>query len=106
MKNTRYILLTVFALLCITFKAQDIDKNKKYNSAVVAFWNLENFYDTLNDPLKNDEDFLPSGTYTWGTKKYLKKLENMSNVISQLGTEANPDGAAIVGVCEVENRSV
>ena len=106
MKKTKYILLTVFTLLCITFKAQTIDKTKKYNAVVVGFWNLENLYDTLNDPLKNDEDFLPTGSFTWGTKKYKNKLEHLSDVISQLGTEANPDGAAILGACEVENRSV
>jgi len=106
MKNTKYILLTVFALLCITFKAQDIDKNKKYNAVAVGFWNVENFYDTLNDPKKNDEDFLPGGSYTWASKKYNKKLENISNVISQLGTDATPDGVAIMGLCEIENRSI
>ncbi len=106
MKHTKYILLTVFALLCITFKAQNIDKTKKYNAIAVGFWNLENFYDTLNDPLKNDEDFLPGGSYLWDSKKYYKKVEHISDVLSQLGTDANPDGVAIMGLCEIENMNV
>lgn len=106
MKNTAYILLTALLILCTTSGAQTIDKNKNYHSAAIGFWNLENLYDTLNDPLKNDEDFLPGGSYTWGTKKYLNKLNNMSDVISQLATEATPDGVAILGVCEVENIHV
>jgi hypothetical protein len=92
--------------LCITFKAQTLDKNKKYNAVAVGFWNLENFYDTLNDPLKNDEDFLPGGSYLWDSKKYYKKVEHITDVISQLGTDANPDGVAIMGLCEIENMNV
>jgi endonuclease/exonuclease/phosphatase family metal-dependent hydrolase len=106
MMNPKYILLTAFAFLCITSKAQELDKNKKYHSAAIGFWNLENFYDTLNDPLKNDEDFLPGGSYSWGTKKYRNKLTNMSDVISQLATDMTPDGVAVMGVCEVENVNV
>ncbi|MGZ3866437.1 MAG: endonuclease/exonuclease/phosphatase family protein [Bacteroidia bacterium] len=106
MKNTLHILLTALAFLCITAQAQNIDKTKKYNTAAVGFWNLENFYDTLNDPLKNDEDFLPGGSYLWGTMKYNNKLNHMSDVISQLATEITPDGVAILGVCEVENINV
>ncbi len=106
MKNRPYILLTLFVFLCITFKAQNIDKNKKYNAVAVGFWNIENFYDTLNDPLKNDEDFLPEGSYLWDGKKYKTKLEHISDVISQLGIEATPDGVAIMGICEVENMNV
>lgn len=106
MKNQHYILLTALLFLCISPKAQTLDKNKKYNAVAVGFWNLENFYDTLNDPLKNDEDFLPGGSYLWGSMKYKNKLDHMSDVISQLATEINPDGVAILGVCEVENINV
>src|ERR1700761_4382376 len=87
-------------------KAQDLDKNKQYIPVAIGFWNAENFYDTLNDPLKNDEDFLPNGSYSWTGKKFRNKLDHISNVISQLGTDATPDGVAVLGMCEVENRSV
>ena len=30
-------------------------------TAVIGFYNLENLFDTENDPLKNDEQFLPDG---------------------------------------------
>jgi hypothetical protein len=106
MKQTHYILLTALAFLCISPKAQTLDKNKKYNAVAVGFWNIENFYDTLNDPLKDDEEWLPTGPKLWDTKKYYKKLDHISEVISLLGLEATPDGVAIMGLCEVENMNV
>ncbi len=104
MKNT-LIIAFLFLFILIT-KAQELDKNKNYTPVVIGFWNVENFYDTLNDPLKNDEDFLPNGTYGWTGKKFRNKLNNISTVISQLGTDATPDGVAVIGLCEIENRSV
>src|ERR1700752_1836867 len=100
--------LFLAVLLChfIFLHAQTLDKGKKYTPVAIGFWNLENFYDTLNDPLKDDEEFLPTGGYGWTGKKYKNKLAHMSDIISQLGTESTPDGVAIMGVCEVENRAV
>ena len=104
MKNT--LLFAFLFLFIITISAQDLDKNKQYTPVAVGFWNCENFYDTLNDPLKNDEDFLPNGAYSWTGKKFRNKLDHMTTVISQLATEATPDGVAVIGLCEIENRSV
>ncbi len=106
MKNTTYFLLTFLLFLCISSGAQTLDKNKKYNSAAVGFWNVENFYDTLNDPLKSDEEFLPEGKNLWDGKKYRTKIDHVSDVISQLATDATPDGVAIMGLCEIENLTV
>lgn len=106
MKTTKYIFLTFLIFLCITFKAQELDKAKKYNAVAIGFWNVENFYDTLNDPIKTDEEFLPAGANLWDSKKYYKKVERVSEVISELGEGANPDGVAIMGLCEIENINV
>ncbi len=102
-KKTIIILLSLFML---SVSAQELDKTKQYTPVAVGFWNCENFYDTLNDPLKNDEDFLPSGSYGWTGKKFKNKLDHISDVISQLATESTPDGVAVIGLCEIENRSV
>ncbi|MEO8760348.1 MAG: endonuclease/exonuclease/phosphatase family protein [Bacteroidia bacterium] len=104
MKNT--LIIAFLLLFILTNKAQELDKTKKYTPVAIGFWNCENFYDTLNDPLKNDEDFLPSGTYGWTGTKFRNKLDHISTVISQLGTDATPDGVAVIGLCEIENRSV
>jgi hypothetical protein len=100
------LLLAFFIPFVLTQQAQTFDKNKQYTPVAVGFWNCENFYDTLNDPLKNDEEYLPSAHYNWDSKKYYTKLDHISDVISQLGTDATPDGVAVMGLCEIENRSV
>jgi len=104
MKNT--LIIVILFLSFLTIKAQGYDKTKQYTPVAIGFWNCENFYDTLNDPLKNDEDFLPNGTYGWTGKKFRNKLDHISTVISQLGADATPDGVAVIGLCEIENRSV
>ena len=69
----------------------------------VAFYNLENVFDTIHDEGKNDYEYLPDGGMKWTSFKYEQKLEKMAYAISQLGTDEDPRGAACVGVSEVEN---
>lgn len=68
----------------------------------VMFYNLENLYDTINDPAKDDEVFLPNADRQWNASKYDKKLENLSKVIAT-GADMLP---TLVGLCEVENEKV
>lgn len=99
----------LFVILFIAFSfsyAQKLEKGNNYNLVVVAFWNIENLYDTINDPKKIDEEFLPDGTNLWNTSRYLKKLDHLAEVIKQLGAEYTPDGPAVIGMCEVENINV
>lgn len=78
----------------------------EFKIAAIGFYNLENLFDTLDSPTTNDADFLPGGRLHWNTEKYWSKQGNLAKVISQLGTERTPDGLALLGVCEIENRSV
>lgn len=98
MKKYLFICL---ALLSISVVAQ----NKK---AVypIAFYNVENLFDTKRDLTIQDEDFTPSGRNNWTEDKYNKKLANLAYVINQLGKENASYGAVIIGVAEVENRKV
>lgn len=79
---------------------------KDYKVGSIGFYNLENLFDTIDSPTTNDADFLPSGRLLWDTPKYISKQANMAKVISQLAVELTPDGVAILGVAEVENRKV
>lgn len=108
MKHLRYYLSTLSCLLFITSVAQEIaiDKSKKYSAMAVGFWNIENLYDTLNDPFKWDEEFLPGGANAWDTPKYKTKIRRLAEVISKIATDAVPDGLAALGMCEVENKTV
>ncbi len=91
----------LFVLSLNTFSQQT-----KYKVSLVGFYNLENLYDTVNNPLKNDEEFLPESLRQYNTPIYLDKLGRLSDVISQIGTEINPDGVALLGVSEIENDTV
>ena len=77
-----------------------------YKVAVIAFYNLENFYDTVNNPIVDDEEFLPTGARNYNTKVYFDKVGKLATVLSQIGTEVSPDGPAIIGVAEIENDTV
>ena len=78
---------------------------QNYQVGCIAFYNLENLFDTLDSPNTNDFEFTPNGEMRYNTKVYTEKLANLSSVIALLGEDA-PDGASIVGVSEIENRAV
>ncbi|TCJ17754.1 endonuclease/exonuclease/phosphatase [Flaviaesturariibacter flavus] len=77
-----------------------------YKVAVIAFYNLENFYDTVDNPIVDDEEFLPTGVRNYNTKIYFDKIGKLASVLSQIGTEVSPDGPAVIGVAEIENDTV
>ncbi len=80
---------------------------KNYAVYTVGFYNLENLFDTLDDPTNpGDDEFTPKGANAWTPGKYNKKLTNLAKVISQMGKEVTPVGPAVLGVAEVENRLV
>ena len=95
-------LLLIASACCLHTLAQ----KQQYKPAVVAFYNLENFYDTTDNPNINDEDFLPNGAKNYNSKIYHTKVEHLATVVSQIGTDINPDGAAFIGVAEIENDTV
>ena len=71
---------------------------------VIAFYNLENFYDTINNPIVNDDDFTPNGIKQYTGRIYLDKLTKLATVISLIGTEISPTtGPVLLGVAEIEN---
>jgi hypothetical protein len=69
----------------------------------VLFYNLENLFDTINDPLKNDEDFLPGSEVSWNTARYFKKLDHIAEAVISADSINYP---AIIGVAEAENKKV
>lgn len=77
---------------------------KKYSVYAIGFYNLENLFDTIHDPGKNDYEYLPDGTNKWNGIKYEHKLANMSKVLAEMGTDMLPGvGCTAIGVSEVEN---
>lgn len=85
---------------------QKLQGKQDYFISAIGFWNVENLYDTLNDPWKNDEDFTPEGLNSWTGERYLTKIDHLATVISQIATDITPDGLALLGLCEIENKTV
>ena len=97
--------LTVWGLL-LFISITSYSQEKKYALYSVAFYNLENLFDTIHDAGKNDFEYLPNGKNKWNSMKYEAKLKNMSEILSQLSTDKLPLGPTIIGMSEVENRRV
>lgn len=66
-------------------------------------YNVENLYDTYNDTLKDDEEFLPWGMKAWTNDRYNQKLKNIYKVLVNVGGWEMPD---IITMQEIENRRV
>ena len=69
----------------------------------LMFYNVENFFDTENDPTVNDNDFTPDGSMHWTKSRYITKRNSIFRVIANVGEWEPP---ALIGLCETENRSV
>ncbi|GDX53118.1 endonuclease [Bacteroidota bacterium] len=72
---------------------------KKSPTFRIAFYNLENLYDTINDLDVQDEEFTPAGKNQWTSERYKTKLNQMAKVISSMA----PD---FIGLAEIENKGV
>lgn len=95
--------LIVLLVVLIGFSANA--QAKKFQLQTVAFYNFENLFDTINGP-NNDEEWLPSSPQSWTGKKYKKKLDNLSRVLTEIGSKENPNSPVLIGGCEIENRGV
>ncbi len=82
------------------------DDQQEFIGISIAFYNVENLFDTINDPDIRDDDWTPRGSNRWNTRRYFEKLDNLAEVIEQLGQELNPDGPVVLGLAEVENTTV
>ena len=82
-------------------------QGQRYQVAGVAFYNLENLFDTIpNNPLGRDAEYTPNGARKWTGKRYWNKIHNLAYAISNMKTDLTPMGPAIIGVSEVENITV
>lgn len=101
-KKNLLLLVLIFSIQLMAVSQEE----RVFQVGVIGFYNLENLFDTVNDPNINDEEFLPDGVNKWNTEKYLTKLQNMSDAIYGIGLDYTPDGVAVLGVSEIENRKV
>lgn len=104
------IIKKISTLTFILFFTANCGNGQTYSSGELLrgdlrlmFYNCENLFDTDDDPLKRDNEFLPDGDRNWSKYRYWKKLSNIYKVIIAVGGWNPPD---IIGFCEVENRKV
>ena len=70
------------------------------NRVTVASWNVENLYDTEDDPAnKGDDGYTPQGWCRWTEARYALKIQHLADVLFAM----RPD---VVCLTEVENRRV
>ena len=81
-------------------------QKKQYKIRTIAFYNVENLFDTTNDSLTFDDDRTPEGKYRWTNERYQKKIANISKVLGEIGYELTFNTPDIIGLCEVENQKV
>jgi Endonuclease/Exonuclease/phosphatase family len=99
-KSLIFVLFVLFSI----FAAHA--QQKKYNVHTVAFYNFENLFDTIKGT-NYDEEWLPNGLQRWTSEKYLQKLENLSKVLVQIGTnDQQKEAPTFIGGSEIENRGV
>ncbi|MDE6860268.1 MAG: endonuclease/exonuclease/phosphatase family protein [Duncaniella sp.] len=84
----------------------DASAQKQYLVYGVAFYNLENLFDTINTNGKYDLEFSPRGARKWDSEKYWSKINNLATCIANMTTETTPHGPAVIGVAEIENKGV
>lgn len=89
------LIVTVFLFLML-FRASGQEFS-------VMFYNVENLFDTVDDTLKNDDEFLPGGERRWTSYRYHKKLNAIARAVAAAGEWELP---ALIGLCEIENEDV
>lgn len=95
--------IVTFVLIFLFFLNIKSQESRDSVPVRVMFYNVENLFDTEDDPHKDDNDFLPSGLMRWNHTRYERKLSSLYKTIVAAGDWEPP---AIIGMCEVENRKV
>ncbi|MCF6296615.1 MAG: endonuclease/exonuclease/phosphatase family protein [Flavobacteriaceae bacterium] len=95
-----------FLFLFIFFIQFSHCQTRTYKIRTISFYNVENLFDTINNPNTFDDDFTSKGKNHYNSKIYWNKIENISKVISQIGFEKTKTSPAIIGLAEIENRAV
>jgi hypothetical protein len=95
--------ITLFLSLLLKIFPDAFPQDNGEASARVMFYNVENLFDTYDDSLKDDDEFLPGGVRRWTYGRYNRKINAIYKTITAAGEWSPP---AVVAFCEIENRNV
>ncbi|MEA3450869.1 MAG: hypothetical protein U9Q83_03090 [Bacteroidota bacterium] len=106
----KYIFIIPILLIVVSFFFYDkIIKNNETlkpdckKIILIVSYNVENLFDTIDTPNKYDNEFTPQSEKKWNTKRYFKKINDISKVLSLISKKHLPD---LIGIVEIENRAV
>lgn len=99
MKNIFIVLVLAF----LVFSSCTSSRRVLRNDYTFVSYNVENLFDTVDDPKIPDEEFLPESEKNWTVERYQKKLDDIAQVISEVNPKELPE---LVGLVEVENQTV
>jgi hypothetical protein len=103
MSKKTFLILLFSALFTTGFSQKN---GKKYSIRTIAFYNVENLFDTINDVTKNDEASPIMELKLNRSKVYWDKIDKLSSTIAKIGLDKTNTSPAIIGVSEVENIKV
>ncbi|NCA75803.1 MAG: hypothetical protein EOM90_05670 [Alphaproteobacteria bacterium] len=93
-------LFLIFLIVCSLIGYSQKQDAKSFK---IVFYNTENIFDTIDDPTRNDEDFLPGSKVAWTSERYNRKLQQVARVLSAIDSTDLP---AFIGLAEIENKTV
>jgi hypothetical protein len=94
-----FLVMNIYTFTCFN-QTFHLEHGEKYR---ILFWNSENFFDTVDDPLTNDDEFTPNGSRRWSYQRYGEKVKQVYKVLTAAG---NPFPPEIIALCELENSKV
>lgn len=103
MSKTIVVIILVF---WITIPFSVVSQSNDYNAEIfltIVSYNVENLFDTINNPDKEDDEFTPVSKKNWNTDRYTKKINDLAFVIKSINKNELPE---IVSLIEVENKTV
>ena len=86
-----------------TLPPREISEEKVASKATIMFWNVENLFDTTDDPETEDDEFTPRGQRHWTASRLRTKIHHLATAIVEAG---KGDFPPLVALAEVENDSV
>jgi hypothetical protein len=105
--NEKFTMRIFIIIFLLAVSALYAEAQQQVRAGLIAFYNLENLFDTIDTPGVLDEEFTPDGPNKWTGSRYLEKIDNMALAISRIGEDDGwHGGPAVLGVSEIENRSV
>ena len=103
-KKCSFVTVLIFAFF-LSYMGNSQSK-RQFKVHTIAFYNVENLFDTINDPNKFDEASPIMELKSGREEVYVKKVQNMAYAISKIGADISKNTPVVIGLSEVENRSV